>query len=187
MIIYLLNGTVKVSIVSNEKDSNIALGWNTHINDNRWHRIVMKNSERTIDIILDQVQESIDSKVVRIKEAYFGASPTFLDNTKMSQNFTGCLRNYFFDTFNPLSKAVQKSTNTIKNSCPIDQNSVKFIDKSSSLSFGNEVWIDDLKVVFDIRTFSENGLIFYNALLFGFDQGFIQVIEFNLLPIVFSL
>lgn len=185
LIIYLLNGTIQVSIVSNDEnkdeDINIALDWNNHINDNRWHRIIMKSTRKSIDIILDQVEESIDAKIVRVKEAYYGASPTFVDNTKMTQNYTGCLRNYYFNTFNPLSKVVQKSHKTIKNGCHIEQNSVKFIDKDSSLSYGNNVWIDDLKIVFDIRTYSENGLIFYNQFLWGFDQGFIQVMEFHFL------
>ncbi|CAD5122079.1 DgyrCDS10530 [Dimorphilus gyrociliatus] len=183
LIIYLLNGTLQVSIVFNdeskEEDNNVELDWNTHLNDNRWHKITLKYSKKRIDIILDGVEESIDSKIVEIKQIYYGASLNNINHAKMTTNFTGCLKNYFFNTFNPLSSAVQKRPSQIKKGCHINQNSVKFVDKKSSFSYGNEVWSDDLKVVFDIRTFSENGLVLFNQYILDFDQGFIQLLMQN--------
>ncbi|KAG8190720.1 hypothetical protein JTE90_024856 [Oedothorax gibbosus] len=153
------------------------------LDDNMWHDVYISRKSRDITFSVDRVVLPAKirgdfSKLDLKREIHVGGVPNFKQvGIAVTQNFTGCIENLFFNNTNFISELKQrlpsyKQFGDLTYTCQYEQViPVTFVTSEAHLKLSGYKQAV-MNCSFDFRSFNEDGLLLYNK----FSQnGFVKV------------
>ncbi|KAK2720944.1 neurexin-4-like isoform X1 [Artemia franciscana] len=149
------------------------------LDDSLWHDVEIDHNRHTILFSVDRVivkQKLIGdfSRLDLNEKFYIGGVPNVREGMIVSENFTGCMENLYFNHTNVI-RAVKDPFNSIFHqfkristlySCPRDPTvPVTFTTANSYARLTGYEAIEAMTVSLDFRTFEENGLLVYHRFM----------------------
>ncbi|CAH1403187.1 unnamed protein product [Nezara viridula] len=150
------------------------------LDDNLWHDVVISRNRRDIVFSVDRVMINgrVRGEFNRLdlnREMYIGGVPNIQEGLVVSQNFTGCLENLYFNGTNILSEVKSaydtgddwllmkyKRVNTLY-SCPDPPIvPVTFLTSNSYAKLKGYEGISAFNISLGFRTYENNGLLLYH-------------------------
>ncbi|EEB13815.1 Contactin-associated protein 1 precursor, putative [Pediculus humanus corporis] len=146
------------------------------LDDNLWHDVVISRNRRDIVFSVDRVvtQGRIKGEFARLnlnREFYIGGVPNKQEGLSVTQNFTGCIENFYVNSTNVIKevKTVQaygydymQKINTLE-ICPEPPIiPVTFLTSTSFVKLKGYEGVRSLNASFAFRTYEENGVLLFH-------------------------
>ncbi|KAK9504052.1 hypothetical protein O3M35_010488 [Rhynocoris fuscipes] len=155
------------------------------LDDNIWHDVVISRNRRDMLFSVDRVviHGNIKGDFTRLnlnREIFIGGAPNKQDGLVVTQNFTGCLENFYVNSSNiiaDIKEAIYNGDDWLKRKYPIIQTTfscpeppiipITFVTPAAHAKLKGYEGINSLNVSLSFRTYEEIGVLLYHKFLNG--------------------